>query len=334
MKRIYSFAIFLLIFAVLGNYGFAQTKDELEERALLNAKRRSLVRPSDYKLSMNIGGSVGYETNPRLSSLRKGDIFEESRFTLNFKKPLAKNLKFSFNYFGDLINFNEITDLNSLLNDLRFQLEQKFFWCSLGAGYDFMNSYYPVNENGNFIFNKGFVYVDQNITKKLFHRFQFEGGLKSYLDNKALAETITTYQDDKREDKRLGFAYQVALKPNKRLFASLTSKYTLNDSNAIFLDFYDYESYLESLEVNYEIFKNLSAFSNFLYIRKNYDSRLATFKDYKQKDDLYAGTLGLIFKPTKNNALSLSYSYRDNQSNDGLAEYFDNVITCGWQYSF
>ena len=98
MRLIYSLAVLVLLSAVLGNSGFAQTKDTLEERALLNAKARPLIRPSGYKLSMNIGGSVGFETNPRLTSIRKGDIFQETRGSLSFQKPLTKDLKFSFNY--------------------------------------------------------------------------------------------------------------------------------------------------------------------------------------------------------------------------------------------
>ena len=74
--------------------------------------------------------------------------------------------------------------------------------------------------------------------------------------------------------------------------------------------------------------------SNFVYLRKNYKTRLVTLEDYKQKDNIYAANLGARFKLNRNNLLSLFYTYRDNHTNESLEKYTENLISCGWQYNF
>jgi long-subunit fatty acid transport protein len=82
------------------------------------------------------------------------------------------------------------------------------------------------------------------------------------------------------------------------------------------------------------LLKDISIFSNLTYIRKKYLERLVTLRDYKQRDNLYSGTMGLLYQLNKRNSFTVSFTYRQNASNDSLEDYSENVINCGWQYNF
>ena len=67
---------------------------------------------------------------------------------------------------------------------------------------------------------------------------------------------------------------------------------------------------------------------------KKYATRLITNGDDTQKDKMYAGNVGLRYSLNKKNILSVTYTYRDTDSNDAFSSYSENVISCGWQYNF
>jgi hypothetical protein len=201
-------------------------------------------------------------------------------------------------------------------------------------GYDLGILYYHHNEDGDFLFHKGFLYLKHDLSRKLYHKLQLEAGLKDYTHRKALADTIRTYQDDKREDERLSAEYSIGSTFIPKLRLVLKTKFSFNESNAAYLDFYDYKSYEGSLYLDYKLLKDISIFSNLTYIRKKYLERLVTLRDYKQRDNLYSGTMGLLYQLNKRNSFTVSFTYRQNASNDSLEDYSENVINCGWQYNF
>jgi uncharacterized protein (PEP-CTERM system associated) len=126
----------------------------------------------------------------------------------------------------------------------------------------------------------------------------------------------------------------MGFKITPKLFARFKTKFSINDSNARYVDYYDYKTYRHSLGLKYKLLKNIDLSSTFSYRRKLYDSRTVTLRDYKQKDNLYTATVGIDYKVDSKNTISLSYAYRQNESNDGLEEYTESIINCGWLYSF
>jgi len=328
--------LFLSIFTLITNLAFAQERRaEQEDKLLKGAElKKPLVRPPQYKLSMRADIFTGYDSNPSLDNTRKGDIFEETRLFLDFRKTVLKDLTLSFDYYLDSLMYNQASDSSSILNNVRLGIHKRFLPFRAGGGYNLSFAYYPRNEDGDFLFHKWFTYLGHDVMKKLYHQLQFEGGVKDYVYKKALLDTILLYQDNQRRDKRLSAEYLIGFMPDKRLLIKLRSKYSLNDSNAVYLDFYDYYSLQETVNFDYRLFENVSLITDFSYTRTNYDSRIVTEGDSEQEDDLYVAGAGLIYRLDINSALSLYYTYRDNASNDSLAEYCEHVITCGWQHKF
>jgi hypothetical protein len=325
--------LFILITCLfVTNEVFCEIKEEKEEKTLEVEKLRKM--PPTYKLSSEAAIFSGYDSNVNLSPISKGDVFEEFLYSLDFTKPWIKGIKFTFDYDLDVLNYSDITDASNILNHFRFGLHKKLSTFNLGTGYDFSIFYYPHNEDGNFLFHKGFFYLKHSLLKNLYQQILLEAGLKEHTERKALSDTISTLQDKELVDRRQSAEYSLGyiLKPS--LFLKLKLRFSKNDSNARYMDFYDYKSYELSPGINYKFSKQIELFSNFIYIKKDYKSRLVTLSDYKQRDEIYSLNLGMRYTLNKKNILSIIYTYRNNSSPDSLEKYTGNVISLGWQYNF
>ena len=336
MRRIYTLitCMVLLISVSLlltGVVFAAQVKEEKEEMAIEKVQpKKSLLPPG---LSMRASVFGGYDSNVNLSPSRKGDAFEEVLISLGYSRALFDKLSFSLNYDLDFLNYNRITDASNLLNHFRVGLHQKFSFLRIGTGYDLAWVYYTHNDD-DFIFNKAFAYIGQDINKNIYHQFQFEFGVKEYLKTKAIGLAPGFYQDKERTDRRWSGIYTVDYKINHALAVGLRARFVRNDSNAIYQDFYDYRSYEGAPYLEYRMTGRLMLLTNFSYTRKNYYKRTVTLGPEREHDNLYAARAGAKYKLNPNSSLSLNYVYRDNNSNEDLEEYIEHVISAGWQYKF
>jgi len=96
----------------------------------------------------NLKVSYGYDTNPKLIGLRKGDHYESIRYSLNYRKTLYKRNQIGFTLDLSESSYNEVTDLtNSLLHwrmDYKGAFSKKYIF---GYGYDYSYTYYPLNKD-------------------------------------------------------------------------------------------------------------------------------------------------------------------------------------------
>jgi len=335
MKRslfLSSIIIFALCFLIPGSaFAQAQVREEKEERRLQQVPLEKKFLPAGLTAKASL--SSGYDSNVNLSPVKKGDIFEEFLFNLGYGKRLLNKLRFSFNYDLDVLNYNEITSASTILNHLRFGLHDKISIFKVGAGYDLAIVYF-MNNDDDFLFHKGFAYLGQDITRKIYHQLEAEYGVKDYTDQKALGDTINTYQPNDRADKRYSGSYTVDFSATRKLHIGFLARFSANDSNARYQNFYDYKSYQGSPYLDYSFTDKLRYYLNFSYTRKNYNKRRLTLGTAKERDDLYVAKTGINYAFNKNNSLTLYYVYRDNSSKEDLEEYTENVISAGWQYKF
>lgn len=323
------------VFLLAAGPSFAQpqVKPEKEEKILTLPKLKKA--PPSFKLSTSVGVFSGYDTNVNLSPVSKGDTFQELLYSLSFSKPWMEGLRFSLDYDLDFLNYSHFTDSTNLLNHLRLGLHKelgKFF--DIGTGYDLGAFYYPHNEDGDFLLHKAFFYVKNYLTRKVYQELLYEAGYKGHTHRKALQDTIDTYQDKKLKDRRNIGQYTIGMKVSRDLFAKLRARFTINDSNARYEDYYDYKTYEISPALDYKFTRRLEGNLAFSFTRRNYKSRLVFANDYKEKDKIYAANLAFRYKVNQSNIASLAYTYRNNSSNESLEEYTENIMTLGWQYNF
>jgi len=325
--------IFSIVFLIGISSSRGQVIKEEKEEKLGSAVRLLNNLASSYKLRARVNLIYGYDTNPRLSSIRKGDSFEEFIYSLSLRKKLGKSTFFGY-YDFDLVNYSEFTDLSNYLNHLRLGADRRFGKVHLGIGIDYTYLWYPHYREGDFFFLKKFLYIRQRISRRLRYEISYENGAKNYQHNKSLGDTIGVYQDKKRRDERNTFALKFGYRVMPRLYLRWKNYFSLNDSNARYVDYYDYKSYRTSLGCNYKLSSRWFMLWDFTYQRKNYSSRTVTLRSYSQRDNLYITTIELIYKLNPHSRLYTYYTYRQNSSNDAYEEYSDSIMGIGIRYQF
>ena len=313
---------------------FAQTIDDKQEMREELKKIKPPKPALPFEWSATGGVFSGYDSNVNLSPTKKGDLFQEGMFSAAVTKPLFDGLRFSVNYDFDYINYDHMTDASNMLNHVNLKLSKEISAFDLATGFDFSSFYYPKDENGTFLMYKCFASVRQYLNKRWYHQLRYDAVQKIHTDRKALAETITTYQNKELESRRHVFEYSTGSKIFRDLFANIKARFTINDSNAKYLNFYDYKTYEVSPSISYNITRKINLYTDFRYARRNYKSRIITTGTDKEEDDLYTTNTELRYKINKNNIISLIYTYRNNASNEPLEEYTENVVSAGWQYNF
>lgn len=334
IKQMYAAIYFFLAFLfLLQATGSAQVEEEKQERKAQMQMLRK--KPAGYNLYSSVAFFGGYDNNARLTPDRKGSGFQETLYSLVFNKPFNHGWGLNLYYDLDYLNYNNATDSSNLLNHLRADLHKKLNRSfTLGGGYDFSDFYYPDNEDGDFVFHKGFVYLKHFISRRTFQRLLFEYGYKYHFNKRALADDPAQLQNKNLVDNRQTIEYLIGSDLTSRFYAQLRARYALNDSNARFLDFYDYRYWELTPMVSYRLTRGLTLVSSFTFMRKEYDKRIVSTGTKKERDNVYAVNAGAKYKINKNQTASLFYTYRDNSTNEPLEKYNESVFTCGWEYSF
>ncbi len=344
MKSLSKQGMFVLALLVsAGPSALAQVKEQVEEiKPKKMAIDTALTRTRDFNnhkrdhlLDSYIQLSGGYDTNPRLTSIRKGDSSGDLRYTLFYKQRLKHEFYLNFNYNVDITGYSKFKELSNLLNDVVLSVDKvinKYF--GFGAGYDYSDFFYPSGKLSDYYFHKGFIYLRNTITKNFYHQLTLEYGYKVYTNQKALAYTIDTYQDMYRHDYRQAVNYTIGAQWAQKVFVNFHTKFSINDSNALFENYYDYKSWEFSPFVNYLINDKFSVYLTVTDKAWYYKSRQVSNQSLTRWDNTLTVSTGLRYKLNPKNTLMLDYSYNDNVSDDQTAEYLGHTFTAGWQHRF
>tara|TARA_B100000315_G_scaffold239532_1_gene258408 strand:- start:2676 stop:3680 length:1005 start_codon:yes stop_codon:yes gene_type:complete len=334
MKIKFLLLIFMVCFLIPINITAQITpeiRQEKEEQSLDDRQKQKSTE--GYKMSQKVAIYYGYDSNANLATERKGDSFEEVVYSIDFAKLLNKTLRITFDYDIDFSNYHETTDLTNFLNHFRLGVQKQLPFCLVGFGYDagFVNY---TRGDSDFILHKGFVYFGKKTSNRIYQKIQFEYGAKDYLDISALGDSLGSFQEKERLDRRIAAEYSLSALLTPKTMMRLRTKFSRNDSNARFVDFYDYTAYSPTLVLSHKFLKDVIISTNLSYRRKEYDSRTISGGSEEQSDNLYVASLGVQKMLDKKTSVSLQYTYRENSSNESLEEYSESVITCGWHYNF
>ena len=319
----------------------AAEQDEIEEKSL---RVKNLLDKTETKLDtkrrrrkktrVRLGVFHGYETNAKLSAHRKGDFFEGVSFAVDHARKISPDLTLKWDYDIFAYNYHELTDNRYILNQVGGRLEKKVGRLRLSGGVNAFILNYPRNRDGDFWSPKGYLELRHYLSKRLYHEIICGYSLKNYIHAKAMGDTSGSEQDKERHDEQYSGAYRIGGLVGKRFSWRFGTKVTVNDSNARYLDYYDYISFRHSLTLAYKMSQKDALFSTLSFTRKEYDTRTIASGDPRQINNLYTTTCGLRHRFDDRKSLALYYTYRENVSNDALAEYSDSAATLSWQYHF
>lgn len=176
--------------------------------------------------------------------------------------------------------------------------------------------------------------MKHNFSKNVYQQVMLEEGLKDYSHSPAYAHTLSTYQDEDRRDIRHGAEHSLGANLTKDIFFRFRTKYSINDSNAFYQDYHDYQSLDYSPYFNYQISEKYSVNLSATITDKEYKNRLVAAQADERQDQIYNGSIGLRYNVNDHNTVSLSYGYDESHSNDPTTEYTNSTISGGWRYKF
>lgn len=342
-QKMKSFSLIRTIAAIamlllLSSPSFAQLKDEIQEKKIKQLDQETLEKKQEDKKSpftSSVALEGTFDTNPRFAASGKPDESGRVKYATAYKKLLSKSLILNLNYNLDGTFYSEFTDLTNIFNYARIGLDKSINKSiAAGVGYDFSSFYYPQEEDTDYVYHKAFLYLKHNITKDIFHQVRLEEGFKYFMNARPNSTSTSSFLDGHRKDFRHAVEYSIGFMMLKKFSFRMRAKYSINDSNALFQKYHDYATLDLSPSISFRITDKLGANLSFMFTDKDYAERLVLNGVKIRRDRTYSPSLGFNYNVTKNQLLTLSYSYTTNVSNDPTGEYKSNSIMGGWKYSF
>jgi len=208
-----------------------------EEKAY---KKVEVVKETQrYKTKLLLAAIQGYDNNVFLDPRRKHDTFSEGILDATVTYPLNGRWDFFGGISAHDITYWEATDANLVDTDLKFGFEGKLFsGITLTPYNDIELVEYQANDNGEYLGDKAGFVLKQKLPKNFFHSFRYEFFYKNYSDRKALTGAGEPSDKD-RVDNRNTVYYDLGVYLKKSMF-KVFGEYYKNDSNDIYLDYYDF----------------------------------------------------------------------------------------------
>lgn len=286
--------------------------------------------------------SVGHDRNTSFGPDRKGDFFQEQRIISVLDKliaphPLDETQLIQFQpeggfYWKDYFDENQLDAL--VWSAGASVLEKGNKPVKLSAKYNFSRIRYPSNAPITQSSHTANVFTTwtQNTTTE--HQSIILLEWKSYDERKALQDNAV-FSDEARKDFRYGFGYQLNHQFNGSVALYLSSLWSRNDSNDLFLNYNDYESIANTLSsVIYLSDKWTQVFYGGVDY-KEYDDRVFVFDSTKpQLDRVYFTGCLTEYRVSKNASLILSYRYTENTSTNVSQDYSDSNLKLTTRFIF
>lgn len=337
MKKIILFII--VTFLVCTN----ASAEDVYLRAL-NAVRHieDFTRPLKRHLKKNnidlefFGGMIaGYDNNVNLDPDRKKDMFIEG----------SLNTEATYNYTDDLrlkvenyttntwyLNENE-ANLIDVYNKINMESDLFDDAITFGTDYALENAIFPNDEDGTYLGSHARVYVRHNIFPYLYHEMGYRFLYKWYANDRTLhADGYRT--ENSRKDARHGMDYEAGMRILDRLILKTGLVWHHNNANYEYFKFYDFWYFSVRPSFLYKITDRFYASGNYTYRQRRYDGRLSTKNNEHVYDDTNSFTFSGLYDLTESFTLVVSYSYRENTSNEPVQDYSGSLVTGGVYYSF
>ena len=282
-----------------------------------------------YKTKLFVAAIQGYDNNVFLDSRREHDTFSEGILDANIIYPLNGRWDVIGGVSVHDITYWKATDANLIDTDLKLGFEGKLLaGMTLTAYNDIEMVEYQANDDGEYLGDKAGIVLKQKLPNNFFHSFGYEFFYKNYSDRKA-RNGWGGLSDEDRADNRNTIDYELGAYLKKSMF-KVFGEYYLNNSNDIYLDYYDYDSVRLGSSMIYLITDKMSTYLSYYRQFKDYSDRtIPGDTTYGEKDRTWVTTASLFYDISKSTTLGLNYSYRQNLSNNPVQKYSGTITSLG-----
>ena len=282
-----------------------------------------------YKTKLLVAAIQGYDNNVFLDPRREHDTFSEAILDASVIYPLNGRWDVIGGVSAHDITYWKATDANLIDTDLKLAFEGKLLaGMTLNAYNDIEIVEYQANDDGEYIGDKAGFVLKQKLPKNFFHSLRYEFFYKNYSDRKA-RNGWGGFSDRDRQDDRNTVYYDLGVYLRKSMF-KVFGEYFLNDSNDIYLDYYDYDSIRLGSSMIYLLTDKMStSLSYYRQFRDYSDRTIPGDNTVGEKDRTWVTTASLYYDIRKNTTLGLNYSYRQNLSNNPAQKYSGSIASLG-----
>ncbi len=293
--------------------------EELKRRAQAIIERRDAGRPRLSGYTSLIGA---YESNPNLSTPRKGDWYTEQDAGFSVRWRATDQLWPEVGYRFAHVYYSELRDNNYLSNTFyttwRWFPTPRWRWES---SWETEWLEYPETKSSSLTGGKFLVSARYAITTRLYHQLGWHVIMREYASRKARrGNSLPT--DNAREDRRHTLFYEIGGTWRETLIRLRQEAY-LHTSNDAYQDFYDAEDYKIRLSTTRQFAKRWNGYASVSYERKNYRDRVAT--TVAEYDDLYTVFGSISYALTKQTSIGYSFTRKKLDSNYPAYEYTDGI---------
>ena len=280
--------------------------------------------------------SVGYDDNSQLDSERNGDAFSQVFFKTSFISPITRDKKVNgiLGYELMTLLYGGEESLDVIKNSFNAGIENKINkeW-ELRGGYRFDSYAYINSGSDKFYVNALYGELKQNLPQKMYHQLGYEAAFKNY-PSRHIRLSATVDTDKKRDDWRNSIEYEIGKYFAKDL-VKLSYEYFDNNSNEHYLNYYDYDSYKFSASLTHLFSDKVFSLLSFSRQYRDYRSRTLTQDTGALENDrTYLFAAALYYNLNESLTVGLSYTYRQNNSNEPVENYSGSLIAISSYYRF
>ncbi len=308
-----------------------QTTEKYIGKSEENAYRKveTVKEGQRYTTKLLAAAIQGYDNNVFLDPRREQDTFSEGILDASVSCPLSGRWDVTGGISAHNITYWKATDANLTDVNLKFGFDGKLpGGMTLTTYNDVEFVEYQKNADGNYFGDKVGLVLKQKLPNNFFHSFSYEYLYKNYSDRKAFDGTGQPSGRD-RMDSRNTVYYDLGVYLKRSMF-KVFGEYYANDSNDNFLDYYDYDSLRLGSSMIYLLTDKMS--TSFSYYRqfRNYSGRTIPGDNTRgEKDRTWVTSASVFYDLYKNTSLGLSYSYRQNLSNNPTQKYSGSITSLG-----
>jgi hypothetical protein len=271
-----------------------------------------------------VSWTVANESNPSLSKGRSSHPYTEEYVSTTFSYRLLPQLTTQASYSLDALHYDEYTDGSTVTNSLTGKLIYRPWTpLRLEAHYTFDDSDYPYDIGAGTMDQKVHLRLRQAFLEQYYHWVGWTYLYKQYKDKLTRDGGGTRVGGKRRKDQRHTGIYEVGGKVFEKANVRLRQDFYFNDSNDVYLDYYDAQDYKVKLSGTYDWTDHWSSSSGFTYELKRYEDRVVTPKNVAESDNTKTYEMGLTYKINKNVDVAYTWKFKKTDSNDPAQAYQD-----------
>jgi hypothetical protein len=279
--------------------------------------------------------TVGFDDNAHLDSNRDGDAYMQEFVRGSWTSDASQKTVATFE--AEMMNlmYAGQSDLDLCRAGFRAGVDHSLnqnFTVSLGYNIDVID--YINTGTEDYYENALSAKITQRFSNKVFQSFMYTPSYRNY--NKRYTRTPAGIysRDKKREDFRNTVDYEIGKFFTKDL-VKLNFQYYNNNSNETYLNYYDYNAYRVGTSLTHLFNDKFSGYMGLSNLYRFYKTRtLINNNGSHQRDMTFLMTSSLFYTASRSLAFGLSYSYRQNYSNEPAERYSGSLVSLSTYYKF